>query len=108
MKKTVLAIVCALPLSVMLVSGQAPRAAATGKQTSTAKAQPTASPKATVDRYCVGCHNDKLKTANLTLENFDFAHIADHADKAELVIRKVRAGLMPPNGMPRQIGRAHV
>ena len=66
-----------------------------------AAAAPVVDTKAAVDKYCVGCHNDKLKTANLTLENFDFAHIADHADKAELVIRKVRAGLMPPNGMPR-------
>ncbi len=103
MKKIVLAIVCALPLSVMLLTGQAPKPAAAPKQAATAKAAPAgaAAQKAVVDRYCVGCHNDKVKTAKLTLQNFDFAHIADHAETGELVIRKLRAGLMPPNGMPR-------
>jgi len=103
-KKIVITIACALPLSVMLLTGQAPQPAASAtKQTAKAAAAPAgaAAQKAIVDRYCVGCHNDKLKTANLTLQNFDFAHLSQHADKGELIIRKLRAGLMPPNGMPR-------
>ena len=57
--------------------------------------------KAMVDRYCVGCHNDKAKVANFSLQNANFAAAGDHPELWEPVIRKLRAGLMPPPGMPR-------
>jgi mono/diheme cytochrome c family protein len=57
--------------------------------------------RALVDRYCVVCHNAKLKTANLLLDGLDLAHLGDHAEIGEKVVRKLRAGLMPPTGMPR-------
>jgi mono/diheme cytochrome c family protein len=57
--------------------------------------------RALVDRYCVVCHNAKLKTANLLLDGLDLARLGDHAEIAEKVVRKLRAGLMPPTGMPR-------
>ncbi|MBI3401853.1 MAG: DUF1592 domain-containing protein [Acidobacteria bacterium] len=57
--------------------------------------------KALITQYCVGCHSDKAKTGGLTLASFDPAH-ADHtADTAEKMIRKLRAGMMPPAGMRR-------
>jgi hypothetical protein len=49
----------------------------------------------------VVCHNAKLKTANLLLDGLDLAHLGDHAEIGEKVVRKLRAGLMPPTGMPR-------
>jgi hypothetical protein len=52
----------------------------------------------------VTCHNQKLKTANLLLDQLDLSRLADHPDVAEKVIRKLRAGMMPPNGMPRPDG----
>src|SRR5215470_7768451 len=58
-------------------------------------------PRAVLDRYCVRCHNQKLKTADLLLDQLDLARLADHAEIAEKVIRKLRAGLMPPLGLPR-------
>jgi Protein of unknown function (DUF1592)/Protein of unknown function (DUF1588)/Protein of unknown function (DUF1595)/Protein of unknown function (DUF1585)/Protein of unknown function (DUF1587) len=56
---------------------------------------------AVVKRYCVGCHNDKMKTGGLSLENFDAARAFEHADIGEAMIRKLQAGLMPPPGGPR-------
>ena len=57
--------------------------------------------RALLDQYCVSCHNQKLKTAGLELDNLDTAHVAGHAEKWELVVRKLRSGMMPPSGMPR-------
>ena len=54
-----------------------------------------------VDRYCVTCHNDRLKTAGLSLEARDFARVSNDAEVWERVIRKITAGSMPPAGMPR-------
>ena len=57
--------------------------------------------KAVIDQYCVTCHSDNLKTANLTLENADFSDVANNAELWETVIRKLRAGVMPPAGIRR-------
>jgi len=57
--------------------------------------------KAVLDQYCVGCHNDKTRTANFSLEKADLAIVGDHPEIWERVIRKMRAGMMPPPGMPR-------
>ncbi len=59
------------------------------------------SQRALLDRYCVGCHNTKLKTANLELDKLDLTHLGDQAEIGEKVVRKLRAGMMPPSGMPR-------
>ena len=61
---------------------------------------PTQSHKATLDRYCVTCHSDRLKTAGLTLESIDTTNIAAAPDVWEKVVRKVRVGMMPPQGSP--------
>jgi mono/diheme cytochrome c family protein len=61
----------------------------------------TASPRALLDQYCVTCHNAKLKTANLQLDGLDIAHLGDQAELAEKVVRKLRAGMMPPTGSRR-------
>ena len=57
--------------------------------------------RALLDQYCVTCHNDRLKTANLSLQGLDLATIPDHAELWEKVIRKLRAGVMPPPDLPR-------
>src|SRR5687767_14970008 len=56
---------------------------------------------ATLNRYCVTCHNEKLKTANLLLEKMDSANVGPEAEIWEKVVRKVRSGQMPPAGAPR-------
>jgi hypothetical protein len=52
-------------------------------------------------RYCVTCHNDRLKTGTLSLEHVDFADIARDRAVLERVTRKLLVGAMPPQGMPR-------
>jgi cytochrome c5 len=49
-----------------------------------------------VSEHCSVCHDDEVKTGGLTLEHFDAAHIEKNAELAEKMIRKLRAGLMPP------------
>jgi hypothetical protein len=49
----------------------------------------------------VTCHNDRLKTANLSLQGLDLTKVADRAELWEKVIRKLRAGVMPPPDIPR-------
>jgi hypothetical protein len=67
-----------------------------------AASQATAeSERALINKYCVTCHNARLKTANLLLDQLDLSHLADHAEIGETVVRKLRAGMMPPTGMPR-------
>ncbi|HEY1304771.1 MAG TPA: DUF1592 domain-containing protein [Vicinamibacterales bacterium] len=68
-------------------------------------ASPTAaasSPDATlVKTYCATCHNDRTRSGELSLEHADLTAVAQHPELWERVIRKVRAGMMPPAGMPR-------
>ena len=75
---------------------------------STGVAQGTAAPPgarsphaAVLSTYCVTCHNDRMRTADLSLEHADLADVSRSAATWEKVIRKVRAGMMPPAGMPR-------
>jgi mono/diheme cytochrome c family protein len=57
--------------------------------------------KETVTTYCVTCHNERLKTGDLMLDRILSADVPAHADVWEKVIRKVRAGMMPPAAVPR-------
>lgn len=50
----------------------------------------------TIGRYCFRCHNDTKLTAGLSLESFDVERAFDNAELAEKMIRKLRAGMMPP------------
>jgi mono/diheme cytochrome c family protein len=63
---------------------------------------PTASPqRALLNQYCVGCHNDRLKTAGLALNAVSVENVDQNPEVWEKVIRKVRARSMPPVGIPR-------
>jgi mono/diheme cytochrome c family protein len=59
------------------------------------------SSKAVVDRYCIGCHNARTRTAGLALDTMDLANVRAHAATWEKVARKLRTGAMPPAGLPR-------
>ena len=54
-----------------------------------------------IARYCAGCHNDKLKTAGVSLTSVHTADAAASAATLERVLRKVRTGEMPPLGLPK-------
>ena len=57
--------------------------------------------RAFLDQYCVTCHNEKTKTANLMLDKLDVDHPGVNAETWEKVVRKLRAGMMPPSGVRR-------
>ncbi len=57
--------------------------------------------RAMLDHYCVTCHNQKAKTANLTFDTMDLTHVGQDAAVWERAVRKLRGGMMPPPGMPR-------
>ena len=89
--------------SVAILSAQS---ATPGQTAAAAKPAATTVPDAAaqrqlVNQYCVTCHNARLKTANLLLDQLDLANLGAHADIGEKVVRKLRAGLMPPTGSRR-------
>ncbi len=67
---------------------------------------PAETQTALVKQYCVPCHSDRGKAGGLSLASFDTALAADNAAVAEKMIRKLRAGMMPPSGAKRPEGRA--
>jgi mono/diheme cytochrome c family protein len=73
----------------------------TAAKPAVAAASAATAQRALVDQYCVTCHNARLKTADLLLDQFDFNKLSDHAEEGEKIIRKLRAGLMPPAGLRR-------
>jgi hypothetical protein len=57
--------------------------------------------RAMLDHYCVTCHNQKAKTANVMFDTLDLAQVGKDAEVWERAVRKLRGGMMPPPGMPR-------
>jgi mono/diheme cytochrome c family protein len=72
-----------------------------GKPAPTAASSGANPNQALINRYCVTCHNQKLKTAKLALETLDLAHPEKDALTWERAIRKLRGGMMPPPGASR-------
>src|SRR6478752_4167621 len=76
----------------------------TAKQTSAKQTKAAVSPndpRTFLNTYCLGCHSAKLRTAGLDLESIDAAHPEARAEIWEKVITRLRAGSMPPAGVPR-------
>ena len=111
------ALVLALGLSVFAESAFVDQSASVPEKNSSATARPALavahpsssvieSQNALVKQYCATCHNDRNKdnAAGLSLQGFDAAKVGqdpDVADTAEKMIRKLRAGMMPPPGSRR-------
>jgi cytochrome c553 len=79
----------------------APAAAKTVTQAASVAAPPVTPQSQMIKQYCVGCHNNKLKTADISLESLDTTHVANDAAVWEKVLRKLAANQMPPAGLPR-------
>ncbi|MCA1585738.1 MAG: DUF1587 domain-containing protein, partial [Acidobacteria bacterium] len=56
---------------------------------------------ALVKQYCTTCHSDRAKAGGLSLASFEAGSVSEHPDVAEKMIRKLRAGMMPPAGAKR-------
>jgi hypothetical protein len=90
-----------------LVAASAPLTGAPDPQGAASTAPPTPV-RATLDRYCVSCHNDRLRTAGLTLASLDPLAVGGHVDVWERVVRKLRTREMPPAGAARPDDAAYV
>ncbi len=66
----------------------------------TANVQAQSPARAMLDKYCVTCHNDRLKTAGLMLDRLDVDHAGSGAQTWEKVLRKLKTREMPPPGSP--------
>src|SRR5947209_1856573 len=99
--------VCALfgGLSVLVASSGAQGTAASQVRPQPQRvASPTddiASKSGLITKYCVPCHNERTKAGGLMLDRMDLAQIGAGAATWEKVVRKLRGGMMPPQGMPR-------
>ena len=67
----------------------------------TSRATLAAQYKTVLNRYCITCHNDKLRTGEFSLEKVDVQNPAADAEAWEKVIRKLRTRAMPPAKLPR-------
>jgi len=101
MRAKLLAGCAATIVGVIGMSGQAQKPVSPTAVTSAAAEQ------AFVTQYCYGCHNQAAKARGVesalrtTLDSLDPAHVDKDPEQWEKVVRKVRAGMMPPSGMPR-------
>ena len=77
-------------------AGQSPRLPAGGAAGAEARA--------VLDRYCLTCHNAQQRQRGAVPRAFDalsFDDVGAQAGEWEAIVRRVRAGMMPPAGMPR-------
>jgi len=84
---------------------------AVGPQAQSATAAVSRSPQRTLfNRYCLSCHNETEAargTVPVAFEGLDLANVGGDPDIWEQVVRKMRAGVMPPAGRPRPDTPAH-
>jgi hypothetical protein len=59
-----------------------------------------------VKQYCLGCHNDRAKVGNLSLQPLDPTKVEGHVEIWEKVVRKLRTGMMPPETAPKPAAAA--
>ena len=68
--------------------------------TATTAQNPVSEYRSVLTQYCITCHNQRAKTAGLSLETMDLSAIGRDAETWEKVVRKLRSGMMPPQGAP--------
>ncbi len=93
-----------MTVGILTVVGLVAQAAAPhGAPAAAAKSASLAPQQALVQQYCVTCHTERNKAnaGGFALDNVKFDDLATSAESLERVVRKLRAGLMPPPGRPR-------
>jgi hypothetical protein len=105
MKRKGLIAACVMTVVGSLGPGQAaiphPQAPSNASSSTTTPRASADVERALLDQYCVPCHNNRTKTANLSLEGLDLSTVGDHPELWEKVVRKLRAGVMPPPDVRR-------
>ncbi len=95
MKKRVLIASVAIVSIAFVLRGQA-----AGPQSQLPDPRALSAQRAVSDQYCLACHNQR-RPNGVALDQLDFSRVAENAEAWEKVVRKVRAGMMPPSGAPR-------
>ena len=105
MRRTVTACVCIAWVAAVCVessrSVQASAPQATPAPAPAKSSAPATPAGALVSKYCVTCHNERLKTAGLLLDKADADQVSNSADTWEKVVVQLRSRAMPPASMPR-------
>jgi len=70
-------------------------------QAASSQSRNTARLDRTIQRYCLDCHNDELKTANLSLDRVDLGRVSEQGELWEKVVHKLGTGAMPPADRPQ-------
>jgi mono/diheme cytochrome c family protein len=106
MRRALVAVTFALAVLSSGYAGLTTVAARGGPQQAAAPVSPSAAPyssqRAFLDTYCVTCHNQRTKIANVTFDTMDLSQLSSHADVWEKAVRKLRGGMMPPPGVMRR------
>jgi len=89
------------PISALFVVGCLAWLSDTPTRAQQSSAPPAAPLRTVLDTYCVGCHNERLRTGGLALDSVDPATPGVNPELWERVVAKLRAGSMPPPGRPR-------
>src|SRR6478609_8286579 len=89
---------CAIRLAVAIAMLCLPEAIV---RVARSQSPPDSSISKVVNRYCIGCHNSKVKAGNLLLDSILTVPVEKHSDEWEKVVRKLRVRHMPPIGLPR-------
>ena len=89
---------CAIRLAVAIAMLCLPEAIV---RVARSQSPPDSSVSTVVKRYCIGCHNSKVKAGNLLLDSIVTAPVEQHSEVWEKVVRKLRVRHMPPIGLPR-------
>jgi hypothetical protein len=97
MKQLVFGVAClAVMALVVAVHGQT-----AGPQPQASAPASAATERALTTQYCVACHNQSVKSGQLALDQLDLSQVGRNAEVWEKVVRKLRAGMMPPASMRR-------
>ncbi len=88
-------LLCLLFVPLCLCVGSGPSALTARQQFSQPDVQ------AVLKQYCITCHNQRAKTANLELDSKDLDHLDKDVVAWEAVVRKLRTGMMPPKNASR-------
>ena len=95
-------VVCLFVAAGINLAGQQPTRSAVGM--ASAHTAPPLSPEsqqAIIDQYCSYCHDDDGRAGDMSMSGLDLAHVDESAELVEKMIRKLRAGMMPPKGAMR-------
>lgn len=103
MKLQIVSVGTALTISVLgvtLLGQTASKSSKSGAPKAAPSAQAAAN-DAVLKKYCLGCHSDAAKAGGLSMSKLDLTKIGQNPELGEKIVTKLRAGMMPPVGMPR-------